>query len=454
MTILRAGLYERVSTEEQALRGYSIDAQIDNLTDYCKTKGYKIVDHYTDEGISGAKPPLKRPALKRLIDDVIAGKIDIVIFTKLDRWFRSVQEYFKVQEILEKHRVEWKAIHEDYDTTSANGRMAITIFLAIAQNEREKTGERIKVVFDHKRKNKEICFGGRNPFGYMKKEVDGAMRLVKNPEEQDACQDFWKLLLQYHNINKAAKFVNETYGLRRTFATWSNMIRKEFYSGNYNGVEGYCEGYVTPEEWKAANDMRPIKKAQKGRVYLFSSMIICPGCGNFLSACTTTYPDGKEYRGYRCRISYTGLCSFTRRVAEMKTEKFLLANVKNQLLTEIERTEAEKAKAKPKPKTNVASLKEQLRRLNVTYMAGAKPDNEYLEEAADLKARIAKAEQEATSELPNLEPLKQLLDTGFLTDYHELDPEHRRMIWRNLIKEIHLDDNNPCKVIFKGNSMV
>ena len=143
MTILRVACYERVSTEEQALRGYSIETQIDNLTEYCEKAKMKIVDHYTDEGISGAKPPMKRPALKRLLEDVEAGKIDMVLFTKLDRWFRSVQEYFKVQEILERHNVEWKTIHEDYDTTTANGRMAITIFLAIAQNERERTAERI-----------------------------------------------------------------------------------------------------------------------------------------------------------------------------------------------------------------------------------------------------------------------------------------------------------------------
>ena len=102
MTIKRVGCYERVSTEEQALKGFSIDAQIDNLEEYCKDKKLKVVDHYTDEGISGAKPPLKRPALQRLLDDVAAGKIDMILFTKLDRWFRSVPEYFKVQEILEQ----------------------------------------------------------------------------------------------------------------------------------------------------------------------------------------------------------------------------------------------------------------------------------------------------------------------------------------------------------------
>ena len=70
MGILRVGLYERVSTTEQSLNGYSIETQISNLEQYWKKNKMKIVDHYTDEGISGAKPPLKRPALKRLLEDV------------------------------------------------------------------------------------------------------------------------------------------------------------------------------------------------------------------------------------------------------------------------------------------------------------------------------------------------------------------------------------------------
>ena len=184
--IVRVALYGRVSTEEQALKGFSIDAQVDALKEYCEKNSMKIVDIYLDEGISGAKPPLKRPALKRLLEDVESGKIDMILFTKLDRWFRSVKEYFKVQDVLDNNKVEWKAIQENYDTTTANGQMAITIFLAVAQNERDKTAERIKVVLDHKRKNKEACFGGRaTPFGYKKEaDQDGIQRLVKDPETE------------------------------------------------------------------------------------------------------------------------------------------------------------------------------------------------------------------------------------------------------------------------------
>ncbi len=144
MRILRGGLFERVSTEEQSRHGFSILSQKEALEEYCSNNRIKIVDHYCDEGVSAGKPYTKRPEMKRLLDDVQDGKIDVFLFTRLDRWFRNVQEYFKVQEILDHHKVEWKAIWEDYDTTTSNGRMAITIFLAIAQNEREKTAERIR----------------------------------------------------------------------------------------------------------------------------------------------------------------------------------------------------------------------------------------------------------------------------------------------------------------------
>lgn len=431
------------------MKGFSIDAQIDNLTEYCKKRGYKIVDHYTDEGISGAKPPLKRPALKRLIDDVKAGKIDIIIFTKLDRWFRSVQEYFKVQEILEKHRVEWKAIHEDYDTTTANGRMAITIFLAIAQNEREKTAERIKVVFEHKRKNKEACFGGpHRPLGYMKQEIDGVMRLVKNPEEQQMVQDFWDCIIKYNNVCKAAKLVNEVYGVRRTHKAWTNLMQREFYCGRYNGIEDYCEPYVTREQWLAVQAARPIKSTQENRVYLFSGMINCPECGAVLCSTFSKDKKGVAYQGYRCRHTALKHCSWGHRVSELKTEKYLLDHVKELINTEIDRVEAEKKKPKPKPKSNVAALKEQLRRLNVTYMAGAKADKEYLEEAAELKAMIAKAEDEAPPVERNLEHLKDFLADDFRSRYNSMDAENRRRVWRSIIKEIIVEKTNVKKVVF------
>ena len=454
MTILRAGLYERVSTEEQALRGFSIETQIDNLTEYCEKNSLKIVDHYTDEGISGAKPPLKRPSLHRLLEDVKAGKIDIILFTKLDRWFRSVKEYFKVQEILDKHGVQWKAIHENYDTTTANGQMAITIFLAVAQNERDRTAERIKVVFEHKRKNKEACFGGpHKPMGYMKlKEDDGYVRLVKDPDEEEMTKEFWRILVKENNLSAAVRYMDTVHNVRKSPKTWTRIARNEIYAGMYKGVDDYCEPYVSKEDWlmlqETANRRRQDTKAK--RAYLFSGMIRCPECGRILCG---TYKNNNRngvnyrYNSYRCRFKFT-VCGYKHSPSEKKIEKYLLKNLRPLLEREIIAAEVEKAKPKPKPKTNVKALKERLRRLNVTYMAGNLTDDEYLKEDRELKALIAKAEQDAPPPERDLEPLRELLQTDFEKIYLTLDEKEKQRFWRGFVKEIVFKDKDIVDVIF------
>lgn len=454
MAIARAALYERVSTEEQALRGFSIETQIDNLSEYCQRAGLKIIDHYTDEGISGAKPPMKRPALKRLLDDVEAGKVDVILFTKLDRWFRSVQEYFKVQEILDRNKVEWKAIHEDYDTTTANGRMAITIFLAIAQNEREKTAERIQVVLDHKRKNKEACFGGpHKPMGYIKQaDGNGVLRLVKDPEEQQMTEEFWSILIKYNNLNKAIRHMNNVYGATKDHKTWMRIARNEIYCGVYKGVEDYCEPYVSKADWTKlqAEANKRIRDTKAKRVYLFTGLIRCPECGHVLCGTYTrkTYKNvAREYHNYRCRFCRT-TCSYKRTISEIKIERYLLTNLSQLAKAELVQSEIEKTKPKPKPKYNLPALKERLRRLSVTYMAGNKTDAEYLREDAEIKALIAKAESEAPPPERDVNPLRNLLNTNFTSVYSTLDAEDKRRFWRSIIREIKVEGLNVKRVIF------
>ena len=456
MVVLRAGLYERVSTDEQAKYGYSIKTQIDALEEYCGKNKMKIVDHYTDDGVSGGKAAFRRPEMSRLLDDIKEKKIDMVLFTRLDRWFRNVQEYFKVQEILEAHGVEWKAIWEEYDTTTANGRMAITIFLAIAQNEREKGAERVRVVFEKKRQNKEAVFGWKSmPFGYTKEpDEDGIMRLVKDPKLKEAMQDFWDISVKYHNVSKAARYVNRVYGLNRTKKLWFDIAHNEIYTGTYKGVEEYCEPYVSKEDFNALQNRGSIRKAQGNRVYLFTGLIKCPSCGSTMIAthCNRKLSTGeiKEYKSYRCRHKEIRTCDNRHTVSEMKTEQWLLDNLEALLRDEIARVELERTKPKKKPKTNVSALREKLRRLEVVYMAGNKSDSEYLAETAEIKEQIKQAEMERIDEPDeaDIEALKSVLETDFRGIYETLDLEEKRRFWRGLIKEIHVKGNNVQSVDF------
>lgn len=91
----RTALYIRVSTQEQAIHGLSIEAQRANLEDWAKWNRKEVVEIYAGEGISARKKASKRPALQRLLREVKTGKVDLIAFTRLDRWFRNIAEYYK-----------------------------------------------------------------------------------------------------------------------------------------------------------------------------------------------------------------------------------------------------------------------------------------------------------------------------------------------------------------------
>ena len=133
---LKAALYVRVSTTEQANEGYSIQAQTERLKNYAKAKDYFIIKTYTDPGFSGAK--LDRPALQEMIKDIENNQIDIVLVYKLDRLSRSQKNtLFLIEDVFLKNNVDFVSMQESFDTTSAFGRAMIGILSVFAQLERD-----------------------------------------------------------------------------------------------------------------------------------------------------------------------------------------------------------------------------------------------------------------------------------------------------------------------------
>lgn len=455
--ILRAALYPRVSTEEQVLHGYSLDTQEEALVQYAQDHGYKIVGIYRDEGFSARKPVLKRKVMQELLADVEAGKIDIILFTKLDRWFRSVGEYHKVQQVLDKHRVVWRTILEDYQTETADGRLKVNIMLSVAENEADRTSERIKFVFRGKLNRGEYCYGGQaTPFGYKPAIIDGVRRLIKDPETEDAAQAFWDKLLKFQNIRRAGRETNLEYGLNRAHKSWMHMVRNEVYTGEYKGVKAFCPAYVSREAWQALqHPERRVKSTQGDRVYLFVSLIKCPVCGCTLKANYKTYPNDrtKEYYSYRCNGKPLGHCTYSRQISEHKLEKYLLANIQAYLDEYAAKINVSaKAPRKPRKKIDTGKLREQLRRLNNIYISGNMSDEEYNQQAETLRAAIAAADQEEIrGEKPiDLDGIRTMLGSGFQQHYQTFTREERQRFWRSIIQEIHLEDNQVSEIIFKA----
>ena len=452
--LTRAALYIRVSTEEQAIHGYSLEAQQADLEAYAKRHGLKIAGTYIDAGKRASKKPLKRDSLQALLKDVEAGKIDVILFIKIDRWSRNMADYCDMDRILKRYGVDWKTTQEEYDTTTPNGRFAIHIMVAKAENEAAVTSERVRFVLANKRKNGEACFGGpHKTLGFMKqRDEQGKLRLEIDPDEFDMMTDFWKYCKQYNSVKKAGELVNVEYGMSRNYKAWLETFNNEFYRGSHRGVENFCPAYISQEEWEALKKAPNVRKAGQDRVYLFAGLIKCPHCGTTMRSNYKRYkPTGQEWFSYKCYNAINKVCPMTKCYSEIKTEKWLLKNIEAKLTEYIITSEAEEAKPKKKPKKDpVKVAQDKLRRLNVMYMAGNIKDEEYLKESAELNEEIKKAQLDRCDIIPtDFTKLKAFLNSDFTTTYNSLTREEKRSLWRAVITQIHFEGNNPVDIDFR-----
>lgn len=452
--IIRAALYRRVSTEEQAMHGFSLAAQLEALQEYAANHSMEIVGDYCDEGISARKPMRSRPAMGRLLRDVEAGKVDLILFTKLDRWFRNVRDYHTVQGLLDQHGVSWQAILEDYSTTTADGRLKVNIMLSVAENEADRTSERIRFIFENRRKKGEIAGGfSKAAFGYRPiRDPDGKRTLEKDPETKEACAEFWRLALAYNSTRKAGAEVSARWPeFAKPYHFWLHIASSPTYAGIYRDREDMWEPYISPEEWRAYQSHRNIRQQPSGRVYILSGLLRCPVCGSRLSA---TYKDltpsgGKLYVSYRCRnAGKNGPCSYRSYVSEQVVEAWLRDNILAEVDRYGARIAAERAAVIQFPQADPAKLEEKLRRLGVVYTAGGMGDDEYLAAAADLRRQIQEAKKQESAPLPDLSKLRAALNSGTLAIYAELTREERQRFWRSIISEIHIQGHQPSEVIF------
>lgn len=409
---MKAFLYIRVSSEEQVRHGYSLEAQEEALRQFCQQAGHIILGVYRDEGISGRKPYTKRPAMVELLRDLETVRPDIILFTKLDRWFRNIKEYYRVQDILDRAGVDWKAINEEYDTSTASGRLYVNIKLSIAQDEADRTSERIKDTYSQ-RVAQGYILGGRPPFGYKfenKKLVFG--------DNIEILKDAVQYYMLHQSTMRTARYLNSKYGLAFTHSRLREMFKATTLKGEYRGNPNFCEALITPEEWTRLQDMldRNIKYATY-RTYLFSGLLKCPACGKNMAG---HYNRFSMY--YRCKDYNLGICDFRTHVNENKLEEWLLEHIEQDYEVHVKMEERVK---KEDPK----KYRDRLKRLNDMYLFGTISEAEYKAQATEIQQKIA--------EIQKIAPLKTQNFTSNWKDlYRELDREHRRIFWRKLIREI------------------
>ena len=202
---LRCAVYTRKSSEEGLDQSFnSLEAQREASIAFAqsqKHEGWAVLnDSYDDGGFSGGT--LDRPALKRLLQDIESGKVQIVIVYKVDRLTRSLTDFAKIIEIFDTHKVSFVSVTQQFNTTSSMGRLTLNVLLSFAQFEREITGERIRDKIAASKK-KGMWMGGFVPLGYDCVE----RRLVINPAEAHTVREIFRQYLRLGSVSKLKDFL-------------------------------------------------------------------------------------------------------------------------------------------------------------------------------------------------------------------------------------------------------
>lgn len=271
-----AAIYIRVSTDSQAEEGYSIEAQKEQLSAYCVSKGIKRYEFYIDGGWSGSN--IERPEMQRLIEDVNADKISHVIVYKLDRLSRSQKDtLYLIEDVFNPHGVDFVSLNESMDTSTPMGRLMLGILSAFAQLERENIRLRTRMGMKERVKSGLWMGGGRVPFGYDYDKEKGV--LVPNKDARKV-REIYKLYIE----GKAPQEIANLLGLKYDRLVYQILMRKSNYGIiEYNGEEyqGQHEPIISQEIYDIAMRCMLERKFVRANTseHLLTGLLHCGKCG-------------------------------------------------------------------------------------------------------------------------------------------------------------------------------
>ena len=458
--IKRCAIYIRVSTAEQLVHGKSLEAQREYLMSYAREHGMTPVGVYADEGKTARKELRKRKAIHSLLEDVKAGKVDVILFWRLDRWFRNLSDFYKVQDVLDEYGVHWISASEPgINMETRDGRLQLNVVLSIGQNEVDTTSERIRFVNEASIRQGKAIFGdGNMPRGYKLGTVDGKKCMVKDPEQEDLVNAFFDYFEKHQSKQGTLRYMQKNYDPEFSYSVLRTMISSEFYKGTYRGIP-YCPAYLPEERWERIQQIskgKNVKITPSGRIYYFSGMIRCPVCGQILSGtgCKSIINrktgEKRDYCYYRCNHAMIDrICTNRHRLSQNLVENYLLENLEREFEAykiRVEDIRRKKKKEVRAPRTE-KQIEKEMERLNILFQKG-RVDWEYYsgqydaleKEKADLKLVIAEPETDYSS-------IEELLGQDFRAIYNSLTPENRRAFWRNTIRQIHIGPDYTVKKV-------
>lgn len=364
----KIGLYIRVSTQEQAQNPEgSIKNQRDRLEQAVKLKNMErafgeVSGIYIDAGKSGKDT--NRPELQRLLQDIMDGKIDLVMASELSRISRSIKDFSEIWDLMQTNNCSFLSLRESFDTTTAAGEMVLYTIANIAQFERRQVSERITANMLARAK-RGLYNGGPIPYG-LKQDPTKTGYLIVDPEQAEIVKMVFKTFLKERTLSKAGKWLNDNgYKLSTLMRGGGGKARlKHFTTDNvhhilrnkaYIGVRIYIENDKECEAeavWDAIidkdlfNQVQKILGKNKSRrkpdtwrkfPYLFSGLVTCAHCGDSMVGKTAHgrngpvgyYEHSWKFRKNHCLKKAKFECGGKKRVGSKKLEPVVLEMIEN-----------------------------------------------------------------------------------------------------------------------------
>ena len=275
----RVAIYTRVSTEDQAKEGFSLDAQKERLRMYCKAQGMEVVKEYVDDGHSGRNT--NRPAYQQMMADKETW--DVILVVKMDRIHRNSRNFMDMMDNLNKWGKGFASMTENLDTTTAMGRFVMDIIQRIAQLESEQIGERVYMGMHQKAATVGGMMGGGHPYGY---EIQDG-KLIVIPDEAKVVKEIFADYLSGLSTTKIAlKLTGQGIPTKRggkwDAPTVSYILRNPIYAGFLEWDDlikpAEHEPIVSPEDFNNVQEslVRHIRRPEqryKPRLLPFERML-------------------------------------------------------------------------------------------------------------------------------------------------------------------------------------
>jgi DNA invertase Pin-like site-specific DNA recombinase len=264
---MRAAIYARVSTEDQAKEGFSIAAQSKRLNAYCKARGWGLAGEYVDDGYSGRE--IKRPAYQRMMAE--RDKWDVMVVLKMDRIHRNSRNFAVMMDNLRDWGKEFNSMQESFDTTTAIGRFVMDTIQRIAQLESEQIGERVKMGMTQKAKKGNGYLGFGEPYGYDYSDK----KLSMKDEEAAVVREIFITYLVGASLQEIVDGLNARNIPAKKGGAWTkeaiaNILRNPLYCGyvHWDGIlrKGQHLPVITVDQFNSAQIESRLRARKEPRV--------------------------------------------------------------------------------------------------------------------------------------------------------------------------------------------